>query len=855
MPAEPVAANANRKRHSECAPMTADAATKPEYQAVNAMSTKTVLALKHQENLMRLPSAPYRRGVTPAESTPFRMRRWASLGALVVVLGSVGAVFGAAAAANNDATASRRGLATSTSQIATNLQLALQHEHDLVISAAAFFLDSENTSETAFLRWASSVQALNRYPELEGFGDATIVPASDLARFAAQSTAAPATGSAPSTRFVVSPPGHRAFYCFSTVGLDRSADVGVPAGFDLCAGAQGRAMFATRDSRADYLQPLTVQGETILFLATPIYRGGSEPSTLALRRGAFVGWIDMSILPDVILNLALHGHPDTAVALRFGGGSSMVAFDGGKAPTNFESTTINLHNGWTIETFAPSISDSLFGDGNALALLLIGILLSAMLGALIYVLGTGRGRAMETVHERTDELQFQALHDSLTGLPNRALLLDRLTQLLARARRGESSCAVMFLDLDDFKDINDTLGHEAGDELLVAVSARLTGTLRSSDTVGRLGGDEFILLVEGAELDAGVEAAANRMLRALDAPFDLDCSDTPLSISASIGVATGSRLTPSEMLRDADIALYRAKAAGKGRFVVFTPSMQASIEDRRQLNVDLQRALATGEFFLVYQPAIDLGTGMVSGVEALLRWRHPERGVVQPNDFIPALEASGLILPVGAWVLEQACAQGAIWQGQGHRLNVAVNISGRQLAADRIVDDVARALAESGLDPTRLTLEMTETSLMFELEEALPQLSMLKAVGVKMAIDNFGTGYSSLAYLRQFPIDILKIDRSFVADMANSAEAAALVHTLVRLGKVLDLETVAEGIETVAHLSQSRAEEIDTGQGFLVSRPIDASAVTRLVDGPPLVQPASISPGRAPARGSSILAT
>jgi diguanylate cyclase (GGDEF)-like protein len=794
---------------------------------------------------MRRLSAPVRRGETLAGSTPLRKRRWAALGALVVVLGSVGAVVGAAVAANSAASASRRDLATSTSQISTNLQLALQHEHDLVISTAAFFLDSRDTTEAAFLQWAGGVQALNAYPELQGFGDSTIVPASDLATFVAQSNAAPATGSAPSMRFVVTPAGRRAFYCFSSVGLDRSADVGVPAGSDLCAGTRGRAMLATRNSGADYLLPLTVHGESILSLATPIYRGGAVPSTVTLRRAAFVGWVDISISPDVILNLALQGHANTAVALRFGSGSSAVSFHSGKSPTSPGSMTINLHNGWTVETFAPSIGDSLFRDGDALALLLIGVLLSTLLGALIYVLGTGRGRAMKTVQERTDELQYQAFHDSLTGLPNRALLLDRLTQLLARTSRGLSNCAVIFLDLDDFKDINDTLGHEAGDELLIAVSSRLAGTLRSGDTVGRLGGDEFLLLIDGAELDAGIETAADRMLRALDAPFDLDCSDTPISVSASVGVATGFRLSPTEMLRDADIALYRAKAAGKGRVVVFTPSMQTSIEDRRHLNVDLHGALAASEFFLLYQPTIDLKSGMVNGVEALLRWQHPERGVVLPNDFIPALEASGLIVPVGAWVLDQACARAATWQSQGHGINVAVNISGKQLTSNRIVDDVARALSRSGLDPARLTLEMTETSLMFDVEEALPHLARLKALGLRIAIDNFGTGYSSLAYLRQFPIDVLKIDRSFVADMTDSAEARALIHTLVRLGKVLDLETVAAGIENQAQLTQLQAEDIDTGQGFLISRPIDASTATRLISEARLAQAEPSSSSRA----------
>jgi diguanylate cyclase (GGDEF)-like protein len=761
-------------------------------------------------------------------SAPGR-RPWLAAGALVIAIGTVGALYGANAVAASSAQGARRTQSVAASSIAGNLQLVLQHEHDLVVSASAFFLNSPHSNEESFLQWAGDVGALARYPELLGIGEAVIVPASQLPAFEAASRATQTGAGSSPTGFSVIPPGKRPFYCLSIAGLARNAEAAVPVGEDLCAGALGQAMLAARDSGKDALQPFTVDGLTTLSLGSPMYSGGTTPPTVAGRRAAFVGWVGMTLVPEVILATAAGGYAHTEVALRFGAGAGAVVFKSGRGPVGEQVTTVNLQNGWTVATFAAPTSGSPFSNVDALALLLAGFLLSCLLGALIYVLGTSRGRAMQLVHERTDQLRFQTLHDSLTGLPNRSLLLDRIERMLARAQRSHQPYAVMFLDLDDFKDINDTLGHDAGDELLIEVSRRLTKALRPGDTAGRLGGDEFVLLVEGAALDEGAKAVADRILEALERPFEIRGSDVPLSISASIGIAIGPGRGPSELLRDADVALYRAKAAGKRRSIVFAPSMQAADDDHRHLNVDLHTACAANQFYLLYQPTIDMTTGAINGVEALIRWRHPERGTVQPNDFIPALEASGMIVPVGAWVLSEACRDGALWQKQGHRFSISVNVSGRQLARDRIVDDVREALSSSGLDPAMLTLELTETSLMGDVEETIPRLMLLKALGVKIAIDDFGTGYASLAYLRQFPVDVLKIDRSFVAAMTESSEDAALLRALVQLGKDLHLETVAEGIETEVQRRQVEAEGIDTGQGFLISRPIDVAAVNKLL--------------------------
>jgi diguanylate cyclase (GGDEF)-like protein len=584
-----------------------------------------------------------------------------------------------------------------------------------------------------------------------------------------------------------------------------------------------------RDLGQGAYEPFRVGSTSVLAVGIPIYQGGIVPTTAKARRTTFVGWTGIEINPSIILSNALQGHLKTAIAFRYDGGSSKVTFQAGFAPAGAQARTIDLHNGWHVETLSVVTGAGVLANRNALVRLLDGIVISLLLGALIYLLGTSRSRAVRLVEARTSELRHLALHDQLTGLPNRALILDRIDQMLARARRSHIPVAALFLDLDDFKDINDTLGHTAGDQLLTGVGARLALTLREEDTVGRLGGDEFVVLVEGASLALGAEVMAQRILDVLATPFDIPGSNVPLSVTASIGLAMGERVTPEELLRDADIALYQAKAAGKRRAVVFSPSMQTAAHDHRNLAVDLRRALDDEEFFLLYQPTVELSTGRFTGVEALLRWRHRERGVIQPNDFIPALESSGLIIPVGQWVIEEACRQGAMWHSRGHRISVSVNISISQLERDRIVDDVHHALSVSGFEPSMLILELTETTLMSDVAATITRLTLLKALGVRLAIDDFGTGYSSLAYLRQFPVDVLKIDRSFVSGIADTNEAAALIHTLVQLGKVLRLETIAEGIETNDQRMRLTAEEVDGGQGFLFARPLDVPGVDRLL--------------------------
>jgi diguanylate cyclase (GGDEF)-like protein len=426
---------------------------------------------------------------------------------------------------------------------------------------------------------------------------------------------------------------------------------------------------------------------------------------------------------------------------------------------------------------------------------------------------------------RQEELAFVATHDPLTGLANRALILDRMVQMLARSRRSKMSVAALFIGLDDFKQVNDTFGHDAGDELLRAVAARLDGVVRATDTLGRLGGDEFVVIAEDLSLTAP-ELIAERLLEALERPFTLGAEDgaSDLTVTASIGIAAGEHTSAEELLRNADIAMYRAKWDGKNRYAVFEEVMQDALERRMQLEVDLRGALENDEFFLVYQPTFDLRDMSPTGLEALIRWRSTTRGLIQPDDFIPTLEETGLIREVGKWVLEEACRQGAKWRRDGHEIGIAVNVSARQLDTDELVSEVRDALSNSGLHPSALTLEIAETSLMRNPQETALRLTAIKALGVRVAIDDFGTGYSSLAHLQQFPVDALKIDRSFISGLTDHQDGETLLHDLLQLGKALSIETLAEGIEHQRELSLLQDEQCDSGQGFLYARPLDATA-------------------------------
>ena len=433
-----------------------------------------------------------------------------------------------------------------------------------------------------------------------------------------------------------------------------------------------------------------------------------------------------------------------------------------------------------------------------------------------------------------EQLTHQAFHDTVTGLANRALFRDRVEHALERQARDDRSLAVLLMDLDDFKAVNDSLGHAVGDRLLVEVGHRLKALVRGADTVARLGGDEFAVLMEDARDEEAAEAA-DRIVDGFKKPFDLEGRD--VIVRASIGIDIVHPSGPvhqgaEEVMRNADVAMYTAKAEGKGRYQVFEPTMHGSVIKRLELRADLLRAVEEGEFVLHYQPILELNSGDLAGFEALIRWQHPRRGIVPPLQFIPLAEETGMIIPIGKWALQEACREALVLQQLSRRrrkpLTMSVNLSVKQLQEPDLVADIGQILRETGLDPATLTIEITESVMMADTEFSVTRLHALKTLGVQLAVDDFGTGYSSLNYIRRFPIDSLKVDRSFVDGVGDGGEVSALTEAILHLSRVLRLRAVAEGIETSEQLDRLLQLNCELGQGFLFSRPVDKSAVEAL---------------------------
>ena len=441
-------------------------------------------------------------------------------------------------------------------------------------------------------------------------------------------------------------------------------------------------------------------------------------------------------------------------------------------------------------------------------------------------------KSLDSAHR---ENRYRALHDDLTGLPNRALFADRLQQAIDRSNRDQTLRAVLFLDLDHFKVVNDSLGHKSGDELLITVARRLQACLRPGDTAARLGGDEFTVLLDGISDIGDAIRVSERIAEALEEPIELGWRQVFISVSAGIALMEDGSQRPDTLLRNADVAMYEAKKEGKGGCKVFNSGMYTKALRRLEMENELRRAIERGELRVYYQPKVLLSTGKITGMEALVRWEHPEHGLVLPDEFIPLAEETGLIVPLGQWVLRETCRQAREWQEQyptASSLATSVNLSVKQFREPYLVQNLKETLREQGLDPRCLQLEITESVVAYDVEYAVGLLRKLKGLGVRLAIDDFGTGYSSLVSLQRFPLDDLKIDRGFVAGLGEDSQDEAIAGLVIDLAHALGMRAIAEGVETMEQLARLRGMGCDQAQGAYFWKPLTSEAVAALLADP-----------------------
>ncbi len=780
-----------------------------------------------------------------------RRAMWAAVAVLCVAVGVVGSALAAHAVARNDASSARQASQQASAAVAATVKLGIQREEDLRIGGSTFFAGDSKATPAEFDRWAHWARTLHRYPELQQLGLVTLVHGSELASFgkpatgeatqtsatqtSATQTSATQPASATTPQLRITPAGERPFYCLAIARLARSAAENPPAGRDYCA--SGTGLLQARDSGLSRTTVVSAAGTTALEVMTPVYRGDQPPATLGARMGAFAGWLRQVFVPSILLEAALRSHAGDAVRLSYASSSATVVYNGGTPQPGAPSTTIDLHNGWTVQGFGTPVAAGSLTDGNALALLIVGCVLSALLGVLVLLLGDGRPPAPAPTPRRVSQPKAPAapveeLHDTLTGLPNRALLMDRAECMLARAgRQSGLLVGALFIDIDWFKDANERLGEAAGDQILKIVAERLETVVRAGDTVGRLGGDEFVLLVESAARGARLDSLARRVVEALHKPFELEDAGPSFLLTASIGVAFGRYATPEDLLRDAQLALHAAKSAGKDRYTLFNANMRSVIEGRGVLEVELNAALAEKQFFVLYEPIYDLGTGRVAGLEAQIRWLHPKQGVVLPADFIPMAEETGLTVPIGRWVMEEACARAAAWNVAGHDVGISVEVTANQLNREGFATDVRRALQQSGIEPSQLTLQIAETTVMSDVAAAVERLQEIKDLGVRIAIDDFGgSGYAYHSDLRRLPLDFLKVDRSSLAAAEDEEYRTWLLEAILIVGRDLSLTVIAKGIESLEQMSALQAMGCTMAQGTLMGKAVPANAIDNVFE-------------------------
>ncbi len=793
---------------------------------------------------------------TEAERAPGSERGWSTrLSALFLAMAvAVAAVVGVALASSADGRA-RQSVDGTASELAATVGTALQRDVDLVTATRALVAQDPQLTNPGLAQWFA---ALGATPHRDVLGATYIqsVSAQQFFFFLVTLEHDPVNATTDASTYTITPSSASPPLCLTRLFVAASGDVTVqnalaPTGLDWCAtplspslgtaARTDRVVVSSMLDRAERQHLGLSAGATspssaatgldrafqvvdrAQLVILPVY-AGTAPETAVARQAALVGWVGVLVDPAALLDDAVATHPGVHVALARAGAPTITAGSPARPGALTSRVTIAAAGDWTLAVAQPApaglaagnVQGTLAGTTIAVMALLAFVALRAS--------QRRRRRAAELAAVRQQELHHVMLHDPLTELPNRELVRDRAEQMLARGRRNEVATAALVVGIDHMGEVNGLHGWAVGDEVLEAVGKRLAAALREADTVGRLAGDEFVVLTEGAALAAGPAVIAERLLDVLRTPFRVR-GDSPneITVSASVGAALGPRLSADDLLRDAEVALRQAKEDGAGRYVLFAQDTPQAIESRLALENELRQAVEYEEFSLRFQPIFDIDRRTTIGVEALLRWDRRNGRVLPPDHFLVHLENAGLMVPVGRWVLREACLHAAGLHERGRPISMSVNIAASQLADESLPSDVADALVASSLAPHALVLEVAEMTLLQDPEVALERMAALKALGVRLAVDGFGIGFSSIAFLRRFPIDILKIDRSLIASSSTPAESAALVHTLVELGQTLGVEVIAEGIENAGQLDPLIRANCDAGQGFLYGRPLTAA--------------------------------
>ena len=767
----------------------------------------------------QLPAAPWRR-LAGQRSVPY----------VLLTIGCVLTLIAGWYVASTTEAAIEARFLTDADQTRRQIEARLNVHFDTARAGAALLSASHEVSAADFRAFVAGLRLPERYPGMAGMGFAEHVTRQRLPAFL-RSVRLDGLRS-----LDVWPPGSRADYD-PVLFMEPSARTGRSVvGFDLASDpVLLEAMVRARDSGQPAASarlaasPLLGDGDRGFVLVVPIYPLGASLASAGDRRRALVGFVFSPFVSDALLRQSAAVAPAGIVFEVYDDDSADATArlndaEGPQASAAFVSAE-PIHvagRDWLVEvrTRAPRPSPWTRLD---IEVLLGGGLLSALL----FFVSRAQVRALETATRHQSALRRLAQHDALTQLPNRSLMGEHLGKAIAAAHRQSRQVAVLFLDLDRFKHINDSLGHAVGDGLLLSVAARLTACVRGADTVSRLGGDEFVLVLADIVEADHAAARAQQIIEMLAARHDVASHQIHVTVSVGISLYPDDGQEAALLLQSADTAMYQAKEHGRNTYRFFRPDMNARVVTRRRIETGLRRGLERQEFVLHYQPKVSLRTGAVTGVEALVRWVSPEEGLVGPTEFVPIAEDSGLIVPIGRWVLREACVQARAWLDTGNPTPVAINISALEFRDKDFLRYVHDVLAETRLDPRYLELELTESRLMAYGESSTALLQSLKQLGVTIALDDFGTGYSSLSHLQQFPIDVLKIDRSFVHEIGGARSGSPIVNAIISLGRSLQCRVIAEGVETEGQLAFLQASHCGEGQGFYFGRPVMAEEMAQ----------------------------